>query len=141
MRKISLNKRLAALGALPAAAGRGKSPQPVPLAQRLADLGEAQVSESFYTGFSTYLQGVEALTGSREEVQRASKLARCFRISPNMRCTAVVHRAFSVLEGHPDMEREVNNLLYALLIEPFSRMGCLPKNGCFHLPEDEEIPF
>lgn len=146
MERIPLNDRLKDLGVLPARspAGAGaKGREPVPLARRLAALQYARApsSRSCFAGFNAYLHGVAVLTRSPEPDRKAEELAMRFGIPPNMRLAALVRYAFRL--SREDFPRESDEILYALLIEPFSRMGCLPKNGRLNPPGDgdDDLPF
>ena len=146
MERVPLSDRLEVLGALPArsAAGSGKKrPAPLPLARRLAALQDPRAgwSRGFFAGFGTYFHGVSVLSRGPEPERRAGELAERFRIPPNMRLAALVRYAFH-LDGE-DFPQECNEILYSLLIKPFGRMGCLPKNGRLNPPDDgdDDLPF
>ena len=147
MELIPLARRLAALGAAPPSPRRRKPAgglRPIPLARRIAALQGpgAGRDRSFFTGCSAYFRGLSVLTGSPEPERKAEELAQRFKIPPNMRLTALVRYAFS-LSTYPGWEADANDLLYSLLIEPYTRLGCLPAGGRLLPEEDEEdsLPF
>ena len=145
MERIPLSRRLEALGCLPArpfAETGGGCPEPISLARRLEALGGSR--KSVFIGFNAYFHGIGVLCRSPEPDRKADELARQFKIPPNMRLSALVRYAFSLSDDFPDWEADGNNLLYTLLIEPFSLLGCLPKGGRLNLPEPEgwdDLPF
>lgn len=131
MARIPLARRLSALGVSPTPRPprSGTAPRKLqPLEQRVSALKTRDMEAYFSLPFASFFQGLGMLAGTAEAEEKAGELRSRFRIPPEMNFSGAVRYALRLL-GFPEWEQDGNLLLYALLIEPFAKLGCLPTDG------------